>query len=769
MSSSNNLPGQRTSFIGRKREIADVKRLLSTTLLLTLTGSGGCGKTRLALQVAARVQRESPDGVWFVDLAPLVDPALVPQAVASALGVGEQPGNSLTDTLTAHLQPLTLLLVLDNCEHLLEACAQLANALLAACSGLRILATSRQVLGMYGEINYRVPSLSLPDPHQEVPPKTLATYEAIQLFVDRATPKRPGFAITPDNAHAVARVCRQLDGIPLAIELAAARANVLTVEEIAERLDNRFRLLTSGDRAAPPRQQTLRAMMDWSYDLRTEGEQSLMRGLSVFAGGFTLGAIEAVWESRLNEYELLDLLSGLADKSLVVMEERDGKSRYRLLETVRQYVWGKSQALGELPKLRAQHLEWCMALAEEAEPRLTGAGQTEWLARLEEDHDNMRAALRWGVETREVEMGLRLAGALLLFWYLRGYFSEGREHLAAALSGGQQGQEEAARAKALNGAGMLARGQGDYAAARSLFEESLTIRRDLEDKRGIATSLNSLGLVAQKQGDSAAARSLYEESLAFRRELGDKEGISGSLGNLGGVCSDQGDYAAARSLYEESLALRRELGDKGGIALLLGSLGRVAHEQGDYAAARSLYEESLAIRWELGHKYGIAECLEGLASMAGSQGATEHAARLFGASEALREAIGAPMPPVVLADYDRDVAAARAQLNMEAFVAAWNEGRAMTLEQAIAFALQPVPEPEPTTEAVSTPLYPNELTRREAELLRLLATGQSNKEIANQLCLSIHTVEAHLHSIYGKLEVTTRGAASRFATEHNLS
>jgi predicted ATPase len=375
MPSPSNLPQQLTSFIGRKREIAEVKRLLSTTRLLTLTGAGGCGKTRLALQVATRVQREYPDGVWFVDLAPLAESGLVPQALASALGVREQPGRDLMETLSDYLKPLKLLLVLDNCEHQVSACASLAGTLLLTCRDLYILATSRQMLVIAGEAALRVPSLSMPGLNQQLPLKSLVQHEAVQLFVDRALPKRPGFSITPENAPAVTQLCNQLDGIPLAIELGAAWMSVLTVEEIVERLHKRFRLLTLGNRAALPRQQTLLATMDWSYDLLSEAERALLRSLSVFAGGFTLEAVEAIWGGEADEYEMLALLSQLADKSLVIMDEHGGKSRYRLLETIRQYGLEKLSASGEMAELRNRHSRWYLALAEMAESQLMGALQ----------------------------------------------------------------------------------------------------------------------------------------------------------------------------------------------------------------------------------------------------------------------------------------------------------------------------------------------------------------------------------------------------------
>ena len=424
----NNLPRQLTSFIGREREMAEVRRLLSTTRLLTLTGSGGCGKTRLALQVAADLVEAFAEGVWFVDLAPLSDPALVPQTVAATLRVREEPGRPILITLSEYLQPRHLLLVLDNCEHLVGACAELAQALLRACPHLQILATSREPLRIGGETTWRVPSLSLPDLLRLPLVESLAEYEAVRLFTDRAEVVLPGFLVTDQNALAVAQVCHRLDGIPLAIELAATRVKVLPVHQIAARLDDRFRLLTGGSRTALPRQQTLRAVMDWSYILLSEKERTLLRRLSVFAGGWTLDAAEAVCSgNRIETVEVLDLLAQLVDRSLVAVDREDAEARYRLLDTVRQYAREKLQDSGEETEVHGRHREWFLDLAERTEPELLGPEQGVWLARLEAEHDNLRAALTWSQQEEEGgEAGLRLAGALGRFWWMRGHLTEGR-------------------------------------------------------------------------------------------------------------------------------------------------------------------------------------------------------------------------------------------------------------------------------------------------------------------------------------------------------
>ncbi len=789
----NNLPQQVTSFVGREREMAEVKRLLTTTRLLTLTGPGGAGKTRLSLQVAGELLDEYPDGVWLAELAPLSDPALLPQAVATALGVREEPGRPLTETLLSALKAKKLLLVLDNCEHLLGACATLADRILRACAAVRLLCSSRAALGIAGETLYRVPMLTLPDLKHLPPVERLSQYEAIHLFIERAVAAVPGFTVTAQNAPAIVQICCQLDGIPLAIELAAARSKALPVEQIAARLDARFRLLTGGSRAALPRQQTLRALFDWSYDLLSEPERELFRRLSVFIGGFTLEAAEAVCADSpsptpprngeelftpppaqeggqgvgIEAWEVLDLLSQLVDKSLAVAEGQNGNLRYHLLETLRQYGREKLAASGRLEEMQRRHLAYFLRIAEEAERKLRGSEQAWWLELLETEHDNLRAALRRCLAAEgDAEAGLRLAGALWWFWHIRGYFTEGREWLDAMLA--RVTEPTAARAKALNGAAVLARNQSDYAAARALAQESLAIKRELGDLQGIASSLSNLGTLALSQGDYAAARPFYQESLDIERSLGNRQGITASLIGLGNVALEQGDYTAARALFQESLAIKRELGDKRGVATSLVGLGSVAFLQGDYESARALYAESLALRRNLGDKRGIATSLQHLGSvaiasgdlnqaarlleeslilrrelgdklgiantlyaqgmsawrradyaaahalfqesltlyrelenrrgiasalqacgfLAASRQLPERAARLLGAAQALREAIHVPLAPVEQADYEPCVVDVSAMLGAEAFAAIWAEGRALSQEQAVAYALE---------------------------------------------------------------------------------
>jgi predicted ATPase/class 3 adenylate cyclase len=722
----NNLPVQLTSFVGRERELAEVQRLLAAARLVTLVGIGGTGKTRLSLQVAAEALEDFPDGVWQVELAALGDAALVPQAVASALGVREEPGRPLLDTLLDFLRPKRLLLLLDNCEHLLAACAALAESLLRACPEVRILATSQAPLEVPEERVWAVPSLGVPDP-QRLPRDgsalvaALATYEAVRLFVDRAVATLPSFSLTERNARAVAEVCRQLDGIPLAIELAAARVNVITVEQIAARLQDRFRLLTRGNRAALPRQQTLRAVVAWSYDLLQQAEQALFNRLSVFAGGWTLPAAVAVCadpeadeEHTTNDQrnsaaaicagEVGDLLSHLKGRSLVVAEAgadaaggAEEMGRFRMLETLRQYGWERLVERGEAGATQHRHAVYYLEVAEAAEPQVTGPQQAVFSQRLDTEHDNLRAALRWAAESRAAETGWRLGGALYRFWILRGYFSEGRERLAALLALPAPADSEsarAARAKALHGAGILAVQQGDYNAARLLYQESLAIRRSLGNKRGVADLLNNLGVLARYQGDYDAARPLYEESLALYRELGEKRPIAFALNNLASVIRYQGDHEAARLLYQESLALLQEVGDKWAAANLLNNLGEVALEQRRYSDARSRLEEGLTALRELGERRALAFLLENFGGLAAAaQAEPERAFRLVGAAAALREAIGAPLPPTEKARLDRWLEPARRTLSQEAQERALAEGRAMPLDAAMDYALEGAPTP----------------------------------------------------------------------------
>ena len=738
---SNNLPRQLTSFIGREKEIAEVKRLLSTTPLLTLTGVGGCGKTRLALEVASSLLSEYRDGVWLVGLAGLSDPQLIPQEIASTLGVREQDERSLVETLSDYLRSKGILLILDNCEHLIEACAEVAEVLLHACSNLKILATSREALGIGGETAWRVPSLSLPDSvglgfesAQSIELSDLTKYEAVNLFIDRARDAQSDFTLTEGNAPVVAHICSRLDGIPLAIELAAARIKVLSVEEITSRLDDRFRLLTGGSRTALPRQQTLRSTIDWSYQLLLEEERVLLDRLSVFRGGWTLAAAEAICAGGgIEKFDVLDHLTSLVDKSLVVTEKASSageeirETRYSLLETVRGYSGERLMESGEGAELHDRHLEWCLVLAERAQPEFTKPDQLKWLAKIEEDFDNLMAALEWSQGGEDAEAELRLAFALSGFWVVRSYLNEGRQLLEKALS--RNGQTPVSiRAKALREAGHMAFFQGDDKRALDLGQESLTLFRELGDKGSIADALTLIRQVLSEQGSYDQALEIAEEVLALSREIGDKRTIAGTTGGMSGIAWDQGNYDRALELAEQSLSMFQKSGEKwmiafalSGVALVarklgdhdralglceesltlfreLGSkrntsyplriLGQVAQDQGDYERAASLHKEALTISWEGRIKGSIVRELEELAKVAIGLGDSRRGALLFGASEALRRALGRPLPPAYHEEYERSMAAGRADLGEEGFEAALEEGRAMSMEAATEYALK---------------------------------------------------------------------------------
>jgi predicted ATPase/class 3 adenylate cyclase len=684
----NILPRQLTSFVGREKEMAEVKNSLSTASLLTLTGVGGSGKTRLALQIAAHLLEEYPDGVWWVELAALADPGLVPQTVASNLGIREQPGRPLAETLLDYLRPKKLLLVVDNCEHLLSACTQLANSVLRSSSNLKILVTSREGLGIAGETLYPVPSLSFPDPQRLPPVEQLTQYEAVRLFTDRATAILPTFMVTEHNAHAVAQVCRRLDGIPLAVELAAARVKVLPVEQIASRLNDQFNLLTGGSRTALPRHQTLRATMDWSYDRLLQKEQVLLRRLSVFAGGWTLEAAGAVCSGkRLKADEILDLLAELVDKSLVVAEPQYEEARYRLLETVRQYALDRLLKSGEETAVRQRHQDWYLGLAERAESGLRGPDNAIWLARLSLDYDNVRAALDWNETEEGRKAGLRLAGALWYFWDLRGFYREGRERLEKTLAGAAR-PSPLLRVKALNGAGIMAYRHGDYARVPVLCGEALALCQELGDRWGTALSLHFLAHAAQAKGDHTSAEEMMTESVSLFRELGETWGFAWSTNCLGEVALNQSNYEKAAVLFEDSLALFRELKQNFLTAVSFLNLGHVAQHRGNYVRAAALFGESLRLSREQEHTWLTVHNLSGLAGVAATKGQLERAAQIIGAVEGLSSNFGVVLEHTYRVPYELNVAAVGAALDERTFKRLRAEGGAMTLEQAIEYALR---------------------------------------------------------------------------------
>ena len=721
-----NLPIPLTSFIGREREIEEARRLFSTTRLLTLTGPGGIGKTRLAIHVAKDLLPSYKDAVWWGELAPGIDQRLVPQAIAQVLGIRETRNQSLTETLKSFLREKQLLLILDNCEHLIATCAQLAEDLLTHCAHLKILATSREALGITGETTLQVPALSFPVLAHVSQMHNLKEFESIQLFAERAAAVHPNLALTQSNAFAIMQICQRLDGIPLAIELAAARSKVFTLDEIATRLDDRFTLLSQGSRTALPRHQTLRALIEWSYDLLSEKECVLWRRLSVFVGGWILEAADSVCtDHNLPQTQVLELLSSLVDKSIVIVEEHGGATRYRMLETIRQYGQEKLQLAGEHNKVLMHHLSFFLSFAENATSKLLTVEQKKWFAVLDLEYGNLWSALEWAMEAHPVN-ALRLATTLGQYWEVRGYIGEGRTAIERALQETPDAPKEI-RSESLRWQGKFVARQGDYSRAKELLEESLKLARELGDKRGIAKSLHNSGMVFSLQGDYSAAKISYEGCLALSKDIGDKREMAAATTSLGNVANYMGDYETARRYQEESVTLFRELGDKFGFFIALNNLGFVLERQGDNSTAKRYYEESIATAYELGeknlvayalnglahllylendsveanHNYResllvsqeigekrcIAYCLEGFAKLALQYKNAERAALLLGAADALRQAIGAPLIEAEQAELDRDVIAIRNQLGQKAFDTTTTNGRAISLEQAVEYAL----------------------------------------------------------------------------------
>jgi non-specific serine/threonine protein kinase len=713
-----NLPLHRTSFVGREAELAAVEAALAAHRLVTLTGPAGVGKTRLALRVAADLLAAHPDGVWLAELGGLADPGLVPQAVAVAAGVREERGRPLAATLADALRPRRLLLVLDNCEHLLGACAALADGLLRAGPGVRVLATSRAPLGAGGEALYPVPPLGLPPAGDPAPAGRVRAdqAEAVRLFAARAAAARPGFAVTAANAAAVAQICRCLDGLPLALELAAARVRGLAVGDLASLLEDRFRLLTGGSRTAPPRHQTLRAAVDWSYALLTAPERALFARLAVFAGGFTLAAAEAMGAdpgAPADQHQqgagpggpdVLGLLLGLVDRSLVVAEPLpDGTTRYRLLETLRQYAREALEASGGAAAARARHAEYFLAAAEAAvgaaELPLFGPERAAVGGRLGAERHDLRAALAWLLERGDGAECLRLALALVPFWFEYSQ-SEGQRWLEELLA--RSGDAPAAlRAGATTAAGHLAWSRGDYDRARALHEAAVALAREQEDRRILAAALDGLGwaIGLGAGGDAGRAAALLGEALELRRELGDGRGVASALSAIGMVAQFRGEPERAVALVWEGLALSRRLGPEAGqigqIALGLRRLGLLAYLQGQPDRAEGLVRQALAQYRDLApHPRSIAVCLVVLACVASAQGRARRAARLFGAAERGPDAyLRQVIPSSRYRDaYDRAVAAARARLGEGVFAAAWAAGGAMALEDAVAYALADAPD-----------------------------------------------------------------------------
>jgi predicted ATPase/class 3 adenylate cyclase len=686
-----NLPTQATPFLGREREVTEAAALLrsSDARLVTLTGPGGTGKTRLALQVAAELLDAFPDGVFFVPLAALRDPELVPSAIASALGLRDQAGQTPVQAVREALAGKRLLLVLDNVEQVAGS-APFVGELLAAAPALEVLATSRLPLRLRAEREYPVTPLALP-PANATTPEQLLQYEAVRLFVERAQAVRSGFTLTPETAAAVAEITRRLDGLPLAIELAAARVRLLPPAALLARLEKRLPLLTGGPRDAPARQQTLRDAIAWSYDLLTANEQALFRRLSIFAGGFSLEAAEAVANPGA-ELDVLDGLDRLSEHSLLrPVAGAEGEPRFVMLETIREYGLERLEEGGEAETARLAHTEFFLALVEEAEPRLTSPEQLLWLERLEAEHDNLRAALGWAL-AGDAQVALRLAGGLAWFWYFRGYLREGRAWLDRTLAA--SGDPGPRHAVAFAAAGRLARHLGDYRGAIALLERSLELARSFQDRRVEALALHELGALAGlAEGDAAREVALTEASLALWRELGDSWGTARTLNNLGYEAYLQGDLARAVSLLDEGVTLARAAGDRLVLGYILDSRGVVAEAQGELERATDLYKEALALAQQIGTPLVEAFALSSLAGMAARQGQPVRAARMWGTASALRDAIGMRLPLEEEERFAGPVSSAREVLGEGAFAAAWEEGRAQPLDQVVAEALTLSNEP----------------------------------------------------------------------------
>jgi predicted ATPase/DNA-binding CsgD family transcriptional regulator len=813
--SLHNLPLPPTTFIGRAGELARVKHLLGAARLLTLTGPPGTGKSRLGLQVGADVRPHFADGVCFVPLAPVRDARLLLATIAQSLALGEAEAEPLLERLQLYLHDKQLLLLLDNFEHLVEAAPQVA-ALLAACPHLKVLVTSRERLRLLGEQAYRVPPLALPDPHTRLDCAAAAQVEAIALFLQRAREVSPSFQLADHNAPAIAEICVRLDGLPLAIELAAARMLALPPEELLARLQSRLNVLTGGARDLPPRQRTLRATIDWSYNLLDPDQQALFRRLGVFVGGASLPAIEAVCGSSRElgtpDRDPLDGVMSLIGKSLLQREAGgDGEPRFLMLETLREYAGEKLDTSGERDSLRDRHCAYYVGLAEQAEQGILGRDTVLWMRRLDAAQNNLRAALAWSLaRPGQAARGLRLAGALLRYWQYRGYFAEGRQWCAQLLQIAPDAPS-GARAKALRALAHMIFEQGDLPQARLTSEQSLALARGVGDEAGVAGALLGLGATVMWQGDYDYSRALYEECLALARRLDNRPLMARALSLIGVIHMRQQEYRAAQAPLAQALAIDRALANSVGIADTLIKQASVAIHLGEYEPARGLIAESLGIAREVGAEWimamalarlglialrrgdlpqaetplleGLARAQEsgirrwsrwylvGLAEIARLRGMAGRAAQLVGASEGALSAAGARYEPATSQAIEQITARVRAALDPDTFARRWAEGRAMSRAEVIACAgargTADVPSMAPGRQATA-----DDLTAREVAVLRLIAAGKSNHEISQDLVLSRRTVERHVSNIYQKLGArgkVARASATAYALRHGLA
>ena len=765
------LPIPRTRLIGREAEIAIARSLLldEAVPLLTLTGPAGVGKTRLALAVAAQVSPQVRDGVALIPLAPIRDASLVISTIAHALRVPENPGWPATRAIAEALRDRQILLVLDNLEQVATA-APLLNELLEACPRLQLLATSRIRLRISAEYLLPVMPLPLPSPDRRLTPQALAESPAVSLFVERARQGRPDFVLTQDNAASVAAIVESLDGVPLAIELAAARLSALSPEALLARLEHRLRLLSGGSQDLPPRLRTMTDAIAWSHDLLGPAEQALLRRLAIFLGGWTLEAAEAVCPAVGEPpLDVFDGITSLVDKSLIrTMPAPTSAPRYTMLETVREFGLERLADTSELATARDVHAAWCLALAEEAEPHLIGAQQSDWLARLEADHDNMRAALGWWKEQGDADRGLRLATALMRFWDTRDYMSEGRPHLSTFLDLGGDSVSPETRAKALDAASELASFEGEPALAARLAAEALAIRRERNDDPGIARALWLLAMNTLAMGNVDQARTFIDDGLAVARRAGDRAGEGLLLRVSGTMHAYRGEPALAVLSYEAALKTWTALGARDDLCNDLGELALTVGHLGNRARAIDLWEQMLPLAREIGEEWMIALYLEGHAEMALREDRPDLTARLLGAADAWRVRRRAPLLGYV--PYVREAfSAAQQRLGGEAFAVALADGQALTLDEAVheaqaAFAALPSPSPQLPDWAVSLAL-----TAREYEVLQFLTRRLSDREIADALFVSPRTIHGHVASIIAKLGVTNRRDAARVAEAHVLA
>ena len=734
MEDRSNLPHSLTSFVGRKREVRQVRALVHEARLVTLTGFGGTGKTRLALEAARGMVNQFADGVWLVELAALSEARLIQPALASALQVHEQPGRPLTATLSDYLRTKEILLVFDNCEHLAAEVASMVEAFLQVAADLHVLVTSRIPLGIGGEQAWSVPQL--------------VDAEATTLFAERAGRARDGFTITPQNSATIAEICRRLDGVPLSIELAAARLRTISVDEVAARLTDRFALLTGGSRTALPRHQTLEATMDWSHELLTPAAQRLWRRLAVFAGGFGLAAAEAICsDDALDPAHVIDLVTLLVDSSLVQVHEAAGQRRYHLLETIREYGLRKLEAAGEIDMLRRRHLEFFLALAQRAEPEWRRANQGAWLDRLEADLDNVRAALDYGGgHADRVDDGLALASALWLLWQSRDHIGESRQWLGSLLDQARPGR---VRAYGLNVAGFMAYVQGDTASAVPLLEESLRLNETLGDRSATNFSLLRLGIGLLYDNQVDRAITVLDEALRRYREIADRIGIYVSAYELAEALTMRDEYARATSLHAESLALKQQQGDRWHIGLSYFGLGLLAWRQGDHRQAVARLRESIALRHELNEWWGLTRALEALAWVEASRGDFRRAAHLLGVAAAMLERSSTALSPNYLVHHEQCQSILMTGLSATEFETAWTAGHRLPAPQAVQYALTGGRLP-------TVDRRPGEVSPREAEIAGLVASGLTNREIAGKLHLAERTVDAHLEHIMNKLGYRSR-------------